>query len=156
MSRKKKNSEPSEQNNISVNLALRTRKRVVLDFPPSVLQTPITYILAKEYDVITNILRAQISPEESGKLVLEIDGLPENLEKAINRIKEAGITVTEVARKVTFDMDKCVHCGACVSVCLAGALKLDNSFHLEYIEPKCTLCEMCVTTCPVDAVDIDL
>ena len=84
MSRKKKNSEPSEQNNISVNLALRTRKRVVLDFPPSVLQTPITYILAKEYDVISNILRAQISPEESGKLVLEIDGLPENLENAIN------------------------------------------------------------------------
>ena len=138
------------------NLALRTRKRVVLDFPPSQLQTPITYILAKEYDVASNILRAEIAPEESGKLVLEMDGLPENLEKAIQRIKDSGIEVTEIARKVTFDMDKCIHCGACISVCLAGALKLDSEYHLQFIEPKCTVCEMCVTSCPVDVVTINL
>ena len=140
----------------SVNLALRTRKRGVLDFPPAQLQTPVTYILAKEYDVASNILRAEIAPEESGKLVMEMDGLPENLEKAIQRIKDSGIEVTEIARKVTFDMDKCIHCGACISVCLAGALKLDNEYHLEFIEPKCTVCEMCVTSCPVNVVTINL
>ena len=80
------------------NAALRTRKRVVLDFPPSQLQTPVTYILAKEYDVASNILRAEIAPEESGKLVLEMDGLPENLEKAIQKIKDSGIEVTEIGR----------------------------------------------------------
>ena len=138
------------------NPALRTRKRVVLDFPPSQLQTPITYILAKEYDVASNILRAEIAPEESGKLVMEMDGLPENLEKAIQRIKDSGIEVTEIARKVTFDMDKCIHCGACISVCLAGALKLDSEFHLQFIQSKCTVCEMCVTSCPVDVVTINL
>ena len=136
--------------------SLRTRKRVVLSFPPSVLQTPVTYILAKEYDIASNILRAEISPEESGKLVMEMDGLPENLEKAVERIKEYGIEVTEIARKVTFNMDKCIHCGACISVCLAGALKLDKDYHLEFIEPKCTVCEMCVTSCPVDVVNIDI
>lgn len=136
--------------------SLRTRKRVVLSFPPSVLQTPVTYILAKEYDIASNILRAEISPEESGKLVMEMDGLPENLEKAVDRIKQYGIEVTEIARKVTFNMDKCIHCGACISVCLAGALKLDKDYHLEFIEPKCTVCEMCVTSCPVDVVNIDI
>ena len=149
----KKKKEKQEEPKIE---SLRTRKRIVLSFPPSVVQTPITYILAKEYDIASNILRAEIAPEESGKLVLEIDGLPNNLDKAIERIKEYGIEVTEVARKVNFDMDKCIHCGACISVCLAGALKLDNDFHLQYIEPKCTLCEMCVTACPVDAVTIDI
>jgi len=138
------------------NPALRTRKRVVLDFPPSQLQTPVTYILAKEYDIASNILRAEITPEESGKLVMEMDGLPENLEKAIQRIKDSGIEVTEIARKVIFDMDKCIHCGACISVCLAGALKLDHDFHLQFVEPKCTVCEMCVPSCPVDVVTIDL
>ena len=136
--------------------SLRTRKRVVLEFPPSVVQTPITYILAKEYDIISNILRAEIAPEESGKLVIEIDGLPDKLEEAIERIKGYGIEVTEIARKVTFNMDKCTHCGACISVCLAGALKLDEEFHLQFIEPKCTVCEMCVTSCPVDVVNIDI
>ena len=154
--KKKKDEKQTLNESPALNPALRTRKRVVLDFPPSQLQTPITYILAKEYDVASNILRAEIAPEESGKLVMEMDGLPENLEKAIQRIKDSGIEVTEIARKVTFDMDKCIHCGACISVCLAGALKLDSDFHLQFIEPKCTVCEMCVTSCPVDVVTINL
>ena len=136
--------------------SLRTRRRVVLHFPPSVVQTPITYVLAKEYDIASNILRAEIAPEESGKLVMEMDGLPDKLDEAIMRMKDYGIEVTEIARKVIFDMDKCIHCGACISVCLAGALKLDSEYHLQYIEPKCTVCEMCVSACPVDVVNIDI
>ena len=156
MSSRKNKKEEKQSESLSLNPALRTRKRVVLAFPPSQVQTPVTYILAKEYDVASNILRAEIAPEESGKLVMEMDGLPENLEKAIQRIKDSGIKVTEIARQVTFDMDKCIHCGACISVCLAGALKLDSEYHLQFIEPKCTVCEMCVTSCPVDVVTINL
>lgn len=132
------------------------KKRVVLEFPPSTVQTPITYMLAKDYDIKSNILRAEIAPEESGKLVMEMDGLEKRIEKAIEKIKSYGIQVTEIARKVTFNMDKCTHCGACISVCLAGALKLDNNYKLEFIEPKCTVCEMCVTSCPFDVVNIDI
>lgn len=150
MPKKVKNKEKKEE------VPLRTRRRVVLDFPASQIQTPITYILAKEYDIASNILRAEISPEETGKLVMEMDGLENRLDEAIERIKGFGIEVTEIARKVSFDMDKCIHCGACVSVCLAGALKLDESYHLQFIEPKCTVCEMCVTACPVDVVNIDI
>lgn len=154
--KKQKVTNQSKDQNDSSTPSLRTRRRVILSFPPSVVQTPITYILAKEYDVASNILRAEIAPEESGKLVMEMDGLPENLDKAIERIKELGIDLTEIARKVIFDMDKCTHCGACISVCLAGALKLDSNYKLEFIEPKCTVCEMCVPACPVDVVNIDI
>ena len=153
--RKSKNSK-EQKIEVPTQLSLRTRRRVVLDFPSTQIQTPITYILAKEYDVASNILRAEIAPEETGKLVIELDGLPEQLDAAIQRIKDLGIGVTEIARKVSFDMDKCMHCGACISVCLAGALKLDKDFHLEFIEPKCTVCEMCVTSCPVDVVNINI
>ena len=153
-----KKSKIVDKENIDVLSAqpLRIRKRIVLDFPPQVVQTPLTYVLAKEYDVASNILRAEIAPEESGKLVMEMDGLPDMIEKALKRIKDMGINVTEIARKVTFNMDKCIHCGACVSVCLAGALKLDKDYHLQFIEPKCTVCEMCVSACPVDVVEIDI
>ena len=156
LKKRKSKEEKKEQSLENVNSSLRIRKRVILSFPPSVVQTPITYLLAKEYDIASNILRAEIAPEESGKLVLELDGLSENLDKAIERIKSFGIDVTEIARKVSFDMDNCIHCGACVSVCLAGALKLDNNYHLQFIEPKCTVCEMCVTACPVHVVNIDI
>ncbi len=153
MGKKEKKKVPD---NLESQSHLRTRKRVILEFPPNVVQTPITYMLAKEYDIASNILRAEIAPEESGKLVMEMDGLPDNLEVAIQRIKSFGINITEIARKVSFDMDKCIHCGACISVCLAGALKLDELYHLEFIEPKCTVCEMCVTACPVEVVNIDI
>ena len=150
-SRKSKNKEIESSRDVA-----RTQRRVVLTFPPAVVQTPITYILAKEYDVASNILRAEIAPEETGKLVIEMDGLPDKLELAIERIKGFGIEVTEIARKVSFEMEKCIHCGACISVCLAGALKLDDKFHLQFIEPKCTVCEMCVPACPVDVVNINI
>lgn len=154
MSSKKKK---SKEKDIQIDsISPRTRRRVVLSFPPNVVQTPVTYMLAKEYDIISNILRAEIAPEESGKLVMEMDGYPDRLDEAIQRIKDSGIEVTEIARKVIFNMDKCIHCGACVSVCLAGALKLDQDYHLQFIEPKCTVCEMCVPSCPVDVVNIDI
>ncbi len=157
MSKKKDKNKTLETSELVVSgLNTRTRKRVILSFPPSVLQTPITYILAKEYDIASNILRAEIAPEETGKLVIEMDGLPDKLEEAIKRIKEHGIEVTEIARKVIFNMDKCTHCGVCVSVCLAGALKLDEEYHLQFIEPKCTVCEMCVPACPFNVVNIDI
>ena len=148
----KKNKKQEQEKSESIKI----QKRVVLEFPPSAVQTPITYMLAKEYDIISNILRAEISPEESGKLVMEMDGLSENIDQAIKKIQDSGIQVTEIARKVNFDMDKCIHCGACISVCLAGALKLDEDFKLQFIESKCTVCEMCVPSCPLDVVTIDI
>ena len=156
MTKKSKKEKKQELDKLNEPLSFRTKRRVVLEFPPNVVQTPITYMLAKEYDIISNILRAEIAPEESGKLVMEMDGLSDRLDEAIERIRGYGIEVTEIARKVAFDMDKCIHCGACISVCLAGALKLDQDYHLQFIEPKCTVCEMCVPTCPVDAVTIDI
>jgi len=156
MTKKSKKEKKEELDKLNESLSFRTKRRVVLEFPPNVVQTPITYMLAKEYDIISNILRAEIAPEESGKLVLEMDGLSDRLDEAIEKIRGYGIEVTEIARKVAFDMDKCMHCGACISVCLAGALKLDQDYHLQFIEPKCTVCEMCVPTCPVDAVTIDI
>jgi ferredoxin len=156
MTKKSKKEKKVELDKLNESLSFRTKRRVVLEFPPNVVQTPITYMLAKEYDIISNILRAEIAPEESGKLVLEMDGLSDRLDEAIEKIRGYGIEVTEIARKVAFDMDKCMHCGACISVCLAGALKLDENYHLQFIEPKCTVCEMCVPTCPVDAVTIDI
>lgn len=156
MTPKKQNSKKKTNSDIQYENQQRIKKRIVLEFPPAQIQTPITYILAKEYDIASNILRAEISPEESGKLVMEMEGYADQIELAIKRIKSFGIELTEIAIKVSFNMDSCIHCGACISVCLAGALKFDDNYHLQFIEPKCTVCEMCVPACPVDVVNIDI
>ena len=46
------------------------KKRVTLTFPKRAIQMPVTYRLAKEFNVAANIIRAQVAPNQIGKLVL--------------------------------------------------------------------------------------
>jgi hypothetical protein len=39
------------------------RKRVTLIFPRHLVNVPVTYRLAKDFDVAANILRARVSPQ---------------------------------------------------------------------------------------------
>ncbi|MEI7826568.1 MAG: 4Fe-4S binding protein [Euryarchaeota archaeon] len=53
---------------------------------------------------------------------------------------------------IKVNIDKCGHCGACVSVCPTNSITLIESC-LE-IADTCTACETCVTICPVGALAI--
>ena len=50
-----------------------------------------------------------------------------------------------------FNVDKCMHCGACVGSCPKNAIFL-NEVVLEFGE-ACTECGRCVRACPVGAID---
>jgi hypothetical protein len=45
-------------------------KRLVLNFPPHLIDQPVTYLLITQYQLKVNILRARITPRERGRLVL--------------------------------------------------------------------------------------
>ncbi len=44
------------------------KKRVVLSFPPHLIDQAVSYKLIKDYDLMINILRARITPKEQGRL----------------------------------------------------------------------------------------
>jgi len=48
------------------------KKRVVLSFPPQLIDQAVTYRLIKDFDLMINIMRARITPKEQGRLVVEI------------------------------------------------------------------------------------
>lgn len=50
--------------------------------------------------------------------------------------------------------DKCVECGACVSVCPFSALELEKNGLVNYPD-KCTLCGICERACPVSAIKVE-
>ena len=50
------------------------KKRVTLTFPKRAIQMPVTYRLAKDFNVAANIIRAQVAPNQIGKLVVELLG----------------------------------------------------------------------------------
>ena len=50
------------------------KRRLTLHFPREAVHQPITYRLAVDFDIAAKILRAQISPNQSGTMVVELSG----------------------------------------------------------------------------------
>ncbi len=66
--------------------------RVRLTFPQELIKEPVLFRMAKKYDVMPNIRRARVT-DTFGEMVLELEGLEENLEKGINSLREQGVVV---------------------------------------------------------------
>ena len=133
------------------------KKRVTLTFPKKAVHMPVTYRLAKDFNVAANIIRAQVAPNQVGTLVLELSGDIDELEAAIEWLQLQNIGVSQVSREIVIDEEKGVDCGLCTGVCPTEALTLDpESFRLKFLRSRCVVCEQCIPTCPVAAISTNL
>lgn len=131
------------------------KKRIVLDFPHQLTDKPITYQLVKNYGVEVNILRAKISPDEEGRMMVEMKAPKAKLQAAINFLKSLDIKITSLARDIMFKEEVCVHCTYCVALCPVEALEVEHSqMKVLFNKEACILCEQCVKVCPYKAVQI--
>lgn len=133
------------------------KKRVTLTFPRRTVQMPITYILAKDFNVAANIIRAQVAPSRMGKIVLELSGDIDELDASLDWMRSRDIQVSLANQEIVVNEDICVHCGLCTGVCPTEALTLDpQTFRLNFARSRCIVCEQCIPTCPVDAISTNL
>ncbi|MEO0532606.1 MAG: NIL domain-containing protein [Cyanobacteria bacterium P01_A01_bin.123] len=133
------------------------KKRVTLTFPKRSVHMPITYRLAKDFNVAANIIRAQVAPNQVGKLVVELSGDIDQLDESIDWMRSQGIDISLASREILIDEDLCVHCGLCTGVCPTEALTLNpQSFKLTFARSRCVVCEQCIPTCPVQAISTNL
>ena len=133
------------------------KKKVVLNFPQETITLPITYKLVKDYDLVINILRAQIREEETGTMVLELEGSRENIEKGLKFLKSQKVKVQEAGKDIELIEKLCIDCGACTAVCPTEALKIgDPEWKLEFNREDCILCELCVKSCPTQIISVSL
>jgi L-aspartate semialdehyde sulfurtransferase ferredoxin len=133
------------------------KKRVNLTFPKSMINNPIAYRLARDFNVATNIIRAQVAPNQVGKMVLELLGDIDQIESAVEWMRSQDIEVSFKGREIAIDENVCVDCGLCTGVCPTGALQLEpQTFKLNFLRSHCIVCEQCIPTCPVDAIAINL
>ena len=136
---------------------MAVKKRVVLQFPARLVEEPIIYKLVKECDLVLNVLKASITPNEEGRMVLELSGTRENCEKGIKYLQNIGVKVQSLGQDVTRNDDRCTHCGVCVVVCPTGALNLDKKTRMvQFDSAQCTACELCVLACPPRAMEVAL
>ena len=129
------------------------KKRVTLTFPRRTVQMPLTYRLAKDFNIASNIIRAQVAPNQVGKLVLELLGDIDAIEAAIDWMQAQEIEVSLASREIAINEEQCVDCGLCTGVCPTEALVLDpETFELNFRRSLCVVCEQCITACPVQAI----
>ncbi len=130
-------------------------KRIVLHFPRRLVERPIIYRLVKDYDLEFNILKASITPEQEGLLVLELKGNQTEYDKGIEFLIKAGVKIQSLSQDVTRNEERCTHCGACITVCPTGAFTVEpKTREVLFDNSKCIACGLCIPACPPHAMEV--
>ena len=130
-------------------------KRIVLHFPKRMADRPIVYRLIKDYDLEFNILKASITRQEEGLMVLELKGKQEDYDKGIRYLTTNGVKIQSLSQDVIRNEEKCTHCGACITICPTGAFELDSSTRcVKFNNEKCLACGLCILPCPPRAMEV--
>lgn len=133
------------------------KRRLTLHFPREAVHQPITYRLAVDFDIAAKILRAQISPNQSGTMVVELSGDIDELMAAEAWLESQGLGLNRAPGQIDVDHSLCVDCGLCSSVCPSGALSLTQpAWQLQFDAQRCLVCEQCIPSCPLDAISLVL
>ena len=131
------------------------KQKAILLFDSATVEKPITYQLIKKYDLWINILQAKFEPGLGGKLVVEIRGERNKIDQAFCYLREQKVKVEFLEQEVSWNKNKCNHCGACVSICPVGAITMNKeTYQVEFNYQECVVCGYCVDACPVQAIEI--
>ncbi|MCF8009967.1 MAG: 4Fe-4S binding protein [Clostridiales bacterium] len=130
-----------------------TSKRIVLRFDESMADKPVISYLVSDYNLIINILKANVSPQKEGTLVLDILG--EKYKEGLEYLKQQGVRVHALTEEIIRNEDKCINCGACTAICPSGALYIERpSMEVKFNSDECVVCHQCVKVCPYKAMEV--
>lgn len=126
---------------------------VLLIFKKEIMYKPIIYRIAKDFDIVFNVLEAKILPKLEGRLILGLKGTDDQLERTLKYLADEGVGVEVLADMISRDEKKCVHCGACTAVCRVDALYINReTMEVQFDPDKCVACGLCRLACPVKAM----
>ncbi len=126
---------------------------VLLIFRKDIMYKPIIYKIARDFDIIFNVIEAKIFPKQEGRLILELKGTQKQINTTLEYFGKEGVEVQILAKMIKRDEDLCVHCGACTGVCRVDALYINRETMEVIFDPeKCVACGLCKTACPVNAM----
>jgi NAD-dependent dihydropyrimidine dehydrogenase PreA subunit len=128
-------------------------RRLLLYFPRSETEKPIVYHLVKDYDLVINIFRAKVTPEEYGYLVLDVTGSEENIARGVEFVRTLNVQVDEAQKGVRWDRERCTMCTNCIPHCPTKALHVSERATMEvaFAGELCVECLSCLENCPYGA-----
>lgn len=130
-------------------------RRVVFHYPRQQVDTPVVSHLAREFNLEFNILRANVTPNAEGLMVLGLTGTPEDLAAGLAWAEAQGVRIQPLEKDVVRVDDRCNECGNCLTICPTEALWRDAATQRVYFDAdKCIACELCVPVCPPRAMTV--
>ena len=130
-------------------------KRIVLHFPKRLVDRSIVSRLVRDYNLDFNILKASVTPDEEGLMVLELSGKQADYDKGIRYLTKSGIRIQSLSQDVTRNEERCTHCGVCITICPTGAFELEPSTRqVNFYNEKCAACGLCIKACPPRAMEL--
>jgi len=68
------------------------RRRLKLIFGPSLVKEPVIWQLGRNFEIVTNIRRADVTRDQ-GWVLLEVSGEPEELDRGVEFLESKGVKV---------------------------------------------------------------
>ncbi len=130
-------------------------KKIVLHFPRRLVDRPIVSRLVKDFNLDFNILKASVTPDEEGLLVIEVTGKQEDYDKGIKYLTQTGVRIQSLSQDVSRNEERCTHCGACITICPTKAFEVEPLTRLvKFDNEKCIACGLCIKACPPRAMEV--
>jgi ferredoxin len=129
-----------------------TSKKFLLTFTPDNVSEPVVYRLVKEFDIMTNILRAEVD-DQGGRLMIALEGSGPQIDRSVRFLEASGVQVQELKEFIRKDDTRCTDCGMCVSICPVSAFSTDKrTWKVVFLNERCIACGMCIDACPSMAI----
>ena len=77
----------------------RVHERYYLSYPRALIREPILYHLVKKFDIVFSIRGASVS-EDMGLVAIELEGSPDQIERALTWLRATGVTVEPIEKNV--------------------------------------------------------
>jgi MinD superfamily P-loop ATPase len=124
--------------------------RILLRFSEKIVEQPIISQIILQLKVPINIITAHVN-SKGGEVLAEVPD--EALEELIRAFRKQGATVS-IPKLIEVDNEKCISCGACVTLCPVEAITIDEDASVVFNKEKClgSTCSACVDACPSRAI----
>jgi MinD superfamily P-loop ATPase len=124
--------------------------RILLRFSEKIVEEPITSQIILYLKVPINIITAHVD-SKGGEVLAEVPD--DSLVKVVKAFRKRGATVS-IPKLIEIDSEKCISCGACLTLCPVEAITMDEDATVVFNQEKClgSTCSACVDACPSRAI----
>ena len=130
-------------------------RKIVLRFTKRLVDRPIVYRLIKDFKLEFNILKASVTPDEEGLMVLGLKGEQGDYDEGIRYLTKTGVHIQSLSQDVGRNEERCTHCGACITMCPTNAFEVDpQTQKVSFYDDRCIACGICIKGCPPRAMEL--